>query len=216
MRTATLAAAFAAGALYMALPAAANTYAGSDWILDYNLNGQIELSASLIDFASGNQSMPVTALDIPGGANFAITLPIPLAIDMYEVDWNGNSALGDIGDRLLRVYGDDPGELPVVIDGTFLAWMNPVLADYDLEITLARISTTIMAKNGPRVYELRDGKGFVLEGYAWAKPGTGRESGTLAASSKFFLTRPVPEPSTVAGLAIGLTTLLSLRARRRA
>jgi len=203
--------------LVLAPPAsAANTYAGSDWILETDMNGQIELSAGFIDFASGQVSTAVTAYDIPGGAKFSMLMPIPLSLELYEVDWNGNWVLGDVGDRLLRVYGDDPGETPIVIDGSALAWMNPVLADYDLQIQLLRVSTTIMAKNGNRVYQLRDGKGFILEGMAWAKPGTGRENGYLAASSKFFLTRPVPEPHAIAGVALGFAAVLGARARRRA
>jgi len=202
--------------LALGLPAFANTYAGSDWVLETDMNGQIELSGSFIDFASGQVTTGVTAYDTPGGAHFSMLMPLPLGLLLYEVDWNGNAILGDIGDRLLRVYGDDPDETPIFIDGVVLAWMEPALADYDLEIRLLRVSTTIKAKNGDRVYELRDGKGFILEGMAWAKAGSGREDGYLAASSKFFLTRPVPEPHAIAGVFLGFAALLGARTRRRA
>lgn len=216
MRITALTSGLTLSVLALGLPAFTNTYAGSDWILETDMNGQIELSGSFIDFASGQVTTGVTALDIGGGAFFSMLMPLPLGLNLYEVDWNGNSTLGDIGDRLFRVYGDDdPGEPPIFIDGVTLAWMNPDLADYDLEIRLLRVSTTITAKSGNRVYELRDGKGFILEGLAWAKPGTGRENGYLAASSKFFLTRPVPEPHAIVGVLLGFAALLGTRARRR-
>lgn len=203
------------GLLALWLPAFANTYAGSDWGLETDMNGQIELSGGFIEFASGQVSTGVTGYDIAGGAQFSMLMPLPISLELWEVDWNGNMILGDVGDRLVRVYGDDPGEPSIFIDGAVLAWMNPDLADYDLEIQYLRLSLTINARNGSRVYELRDGKGFIMEGMAWAKAGTGREDGYLAASSKFFLTRPVPEPQAIAGVLLGLAALVGTGARRR-
>jgi hypothetical protein len=216
VKTAKLA--FATAAL-AAVTIQANTYAGSDWILEYNVNGQIELSADLIDFESGTVLRSVTLEDIAGpdpGALCILDMPFVYSVPLYETDSNGSGILGDLGDRLRNMYGDDPGELPYMIDGADLAWMNPVLADYDLEVQLAVVTAEITAKNGERVYELRDGRGFILEGEAFAKDGTGREDGYLAASSKFFLTRAVPEPTPIAALAVGFSSVVAYRVRRRA
>jgi hypothetical protein len=198
----------------------ANTYAGSDWTLNYNLNGQIELdSGSFISFSTGNQTvLGVSATDLFGpdpGANFLPILPDVGAMDLYEIDYNGNAVLGDVGDRLKRVYGDDLGETALVIDGATMAWMNPILSNYMIEISLMQISATINLKNGARVYDLRDGKGFWLEGNVYAKPGSDMEDGTIAASSKFNLTRAVPEPGSIAAIATGLVSLIGFRNRRR-
>lgn len=215
-RSLTIAGISAIAAIASITGAFANTYAGNDWTLNYNLNGQIELSDSFIDFSTGNVTANnVVASDIVGGANLGLNMPFFNAIDMYEEDSNSNFTVGDVGDKLRRVYGDDMAEAPILVDGSTLAWMNPLLANYDLEITEALLTSTIKLKSGARVYDLRDGKGFVLSGMAWAKEGTDVESGSFTASSKFNLTRPVPEPSTVAGLLGGLTSLVSLRARRR-
>jgi len=202
-----------------AVAAQANTYSGSDWKLQYNMNGQIELLDGFISFWSGNVvNSPVTAMDLTipePGANFLLGMPFFDEVSLFEVDANSNFTVGDIGDKLKRVYGDDMEEAPILIDGATIAWMNPVLGDYNLEITDALLTTTIMGKNANRVYDLRDGKGFVLEGMAYAKEGTGRESGSFTASSKFILTRAVPEPSALAGLAAGFTSVVGLVTRRR-